>query len=141
MSTNIKTYSELAKLSTFDERLLYAMLEGQVGFVTFGYDRYLNQYFYNNTQLWKRAKREVILRDNGCDLGVEGFDIHGPILVHHLTPITKDDILLNRPCLYDPDNLICVSQRTHNAIHYAIKSQITPAITNRKPNDTCPWKR
>ncbi len=137
-----KTYHEMRRLNTFDERLEYLMMEGQVGNDTFGYDRYLNQMFYNarNNKRWASTRNAVILRDNGCELGIKDMDIVGPIIVHHIVPITKEDILQDSPRLYDLDNLVCVSQHVHNLIHYCSKGKRLPSTFERKPNDTCPWK-
>lgn len=135
----IRTYSELSKLTTFEERFRYLQLEGSVGKDTFGYDRYLNQLFYT-TQEWKRLRRELIIRDNGCDLGIDGYEIYGRIIVHHLNPITKDDIISRTEYLTNPEFLICTTHRTHNAIHYGDESLLVTAPIERSPNDTCPWK-
>ena len=137
----MRTYSELIKLRTFEERFEYLKLDGRVGEDTFGFDRWLNQQFYNS-KLWKDAKREVIIRDAGLDLGVEGYEMHGRILVHHMNPINKDDILRKSDILLNPEYLISTCKRTHDAIHYGnINSAIQNGIVERRPNDTCPWKR
>lgn len=136
----IRTYSELIKLPTFEERFEYLKLNGVVSESTFGSERYLNQMFYKSDE-WKRLRRKIILRDNGCDLGVEGFDIQSKIYIHHMNPISSDDILQHSEILIDPENLICVSLRTHNAIHYGDETQIITKPIERKPNDTCPWRR
>ena len=135
-----RTYSELIKLKTFEERFDYLKLNGTVGKDTFGFDRYMNQLLYHNSKEWKAVRRKVIVRDNGCDLGVEGYDILGKILVHHLNPITKDDIKNRSPTIFDLNNLICVSHNTHNAIHYGDENLLVKAPIERKLNDTCPWK-
>lgn len=135
----IKTYSELSRLPTFEERFDYLKLSGNVGSDTFGFDRYLNQIFYK-TKEWKEIRNQVILRDNGCDLGLEGYDIYGKILIHHLNPITKDDVLNRSTWLLDPENLVCVTHDTHNAIHYGNKDTLLTSSAERTPNDTCPWK-
>lgn len=138
----MRTYSELILLSTFKERFEYLKLDGRVGEDTFGFDRWLNQQFYNS-KLWKDAKREVIIRDNGCDLGLEEYEVHGRILVHHMNPIDKDDILRKSDILLNPEYLISVCKRTHDAIHYGdfnLANQ-NGVIIERKPNDTCPWKK
>lgn len=136
----IRTYSELSKLKTFEERFKYLQLsDGHVGADTFGYDRYLNQQFYK-TREWKRLRDELIIRDNGCDLGIEGREIFGKIIIHHLNPITKDDILNQTDYLTNPDYLICTTQTTHNAIHYGDESLLLSTPVARTPNDTCPWK-
>lgn len=135
-----KSYSELILLPTFEERLKYLKLDGRVGRETFGYARYLNQQLYHDVR-WLRRKSDAIVRDNGCDLGVEGYTIYGPILVHHINPITIDDILMQRACVFDLDNLITTWLRTHNAIHYGSVDQLLEPIIERAPNDTCPWKK
>ena len=136
----IRTYSELVRLATFEERYEYLKLSSLVGDSTFGYERYLNQAFYRSPE-WKRVRRQVILRDKGCDLGIEGRDIIDRIEIHHITPITIEDIETASSILLDPDNLICCSPNTHKAIHYGESNLITPSEpTVRKPNDTCPWR-
>lgn len=140
MSMRIKTYTELSKLATFEERFEYLRLGGAVGQETFGFDRYLNQIFYRS-QKWKAIRDFVIIRDNGCDLGVEGYDIHGRILIHHMNPITIDDILHESDFLLDPEFLITTIHNTHNAIHYGDASLLVTAPIVRTRNDTCPWKR
>lgn len=137
--TTIRTYSELCQLSTFEERFDYLRLNGSVGKDTFGFDRYLNQQFYRSSE-WKRIRDRVILRDNGCDLGVEGYEIRGRILIHHINPISVEDIHTMSDLLMNPEYLICVSHRTHNAIHYGDESLIITAPIERTQNDTCPWR-
>ncbi len=136
----IRTYSELIQLSTFEERYRYLRLQGIVGKDTFGFDRYLNQQFYRSTE-WKRVRDQVIVRDNGCDLGIEDRMIHGRILIHHMNPITDKDILRATDILMNPEYLICVTHQTHNAIHYGDENQLFTGLIERRPNDTCPWKR
>ena len=136
----MKTYKELMRLSTFEERFEYLKLAGRVGIETFGYDRYLNQIIYRTAE-WKRFRRDMILRDNGCDLGCEGYEIFGNILVHHINPITVEDVVNRNPCIFDPNNVICTSLNTHNAIHYGDETNLITEPVVRKPNDTCPWKR
>lgn len=138
--TNIKTYSELIKLPTFEERYRYLRLSGRVGKDTFGFDRYMNQSFYRSAE-WKRIRDEVIVRDNGCDLGIEDRIIHGRILIHHMNPITDRDILDLTDFLLDPEYLICVTHTTHNAIHYGDEDLLVTNPIVRTRNDTCPWKR
>ena len=138
--TIIRTYSELITFPTFEERFKYLQLEGSVGKDTFGYDRYLNQLFYKTTE-WKRLRQDLIIRDNGCDLGVEGREIYGRIIIHHLNPITKDDIVSRTEYLLNPDFLICTTHNTHNAIHYGDESLLITSPVERSKNDTCPWKR
>lgn len=137
--TTIRAYSELCQLSTFEERFDYLRLNGSVGKDTFGFDRYLNQQFYRSSE-WKRIRDRVILRDNGCDLGVEGYEIRGRILIHHINPISVEDIHTMSDLLMNPEYLICVSHRTHNAIHYGDESLIITAPIERTQNDTCPWR-
>ena len=135
----IRRYSELVQLPTFDERFSYLRLAGIVGDSTFGFDRYLNQILYHDS-VWKAARNKVILRDNGCDLGVPGYDIYDKIIVHHMNPLTIDMVVSRDPTVFDPEFLITVSPRTHNAIHYGIEERADIALVERKPNDTCPWK-
>lgn len=135
----MRTYSELVLLPTFKERFEYLKLSGVVGRDTFGFDRYLNQQFYRTSE-WKKVRDAVIIRDNGCDLGVEGYEIYDRILIHHMNPITADDIIKHSDWIVDPNQLICTSFRTHNAIHYGDISLIDKQLTIRKPNDTCPWR-
>ena len=137
--TTIRTYSELCQLSTFEDRFDYLRLNGSVGKDTFGFDRYLNQQFYRSRE-WKRIRDLVILRDNGCDLGVEGYEIRGRILIHHMNPISIEDLQHMSDFLMNPEYLICVSHRTHNAIHYGDESLIVSAPIERSQNDTCPWR-
>ena len=137
----MKTYSELVTLKTFKERYEYLKLNGSVGVETFGFDRYLNQSFYKSKE-WESVKREVIIRDNGCDLGVDGYEIYGKILVHHINPITQNDIILRSDILLNPEYLITTTLSTHNAIHFSDESKLQDtSITERQKNDTCPWKR
>lgn len=138
MST-IRTYSELSKLKTFRERYEYLRLNGKVGEETFGFDRYLNQIFYKSDE-WKAIRDFVIVRDNGCDLGVEGYDIHGKILIHHMNPILVEDILKRSDFLLNPDYLITTVLSTHNAIHYGDDSLLITLPIERTRNDTCPWQ-
>ena len=137
---SIKCYSEMKVLATFEERFKYLQLNGQVGKDTFGFDRYINQNFYRSAE-WKRTRNRIILRDNGCDLGVEGYEIHGRILIHHMNPITIADIESMSEYLMNPEYLICMTHNTHNAIHYGDESLICAGPIERKPNDTCPWKK
>ena len=140
-SINIRCYSELAKLSTHLERFNYLKLGGKIGADTFGFDRYLNQKFYHDDPMWKSSRNEVIIRDNGCDLGVEGYEIHGKIIVHHMNVITMEDIIKKRDWIYDPEFLICTVHNTHNAIHYGDENLLMKGPIERIPNDTCLWKR
>lgn len=136
----IRTYSELITLPTFEERYRYLRLGGEIGKETFGFDRYLNQVFYSSKE-WKLIRRDVIIRDLGCDLGVEGFEIYGRIIVHHMNPITKDDILSRSKFLIDPEYLICTSHNTHEAITYGDEGLLVVAPIERTKNDTCPWRK
>ena len=136
----IRTYSELITIPTFKERFKYLRLEGSVGIETFGYDRYLNQILYNSPE-WKRCRQDIIIRDNGCDLAYEGYEIHGRILIHHINPITVDDILKRRSIVFDPENLIVTTHNTHNAIHYGDDNLLMSEPIERCINDTCPWRR
>lgn len=136
---NIRRYSELIQIPTFEERFEYLRLDGQVGADTFGSDRYLNQIFYKSPE-WKKIRDEIIIRDQCCDLAMLGYDIHGPVLIHHLNPITKADILSRTDLLLNPEYLVCTIQSTHNAIHYGDVNLLITNPIERKPNDTCPWK-
>lgn len=136
---NIRTYSELIKLPTFEERYNYLKLGGNVGEETFGFDRYLNQIFYKDPE-WLNIRDKVIIRDNGCDLGISGREINKRVLVHHMNPITKDDILSRSKYLLDPEYLICTTKNTHDAIHYGDESILIKNPIERIKNDTCPWR-
>lgn len=136
----IRTYTELAKLPTFKERFEYLRLDGSVGEATFGYDRYLNQVFYRS-QTWKRVRDTVIIRDNGCDLGIIGHEIYDKIIIHHMNPITIQDIERESEFLLNPDYLICVTHNTHNAIHYGDANLLIDEPIIRTPFDTCPWRQ
>lgn len=136
----IKSYHELSQLKTFEERYEYLKLSSLIGEKTFGYERYLNQGFYRSRE-WKEIRRQVILRDVGCDLGIEGRDIVDRIEIHHITPLSLEDFENCSPLLLDMNNLICCSPNTHKAIHYGESNLITPSSpTIRRPNDTCPWR-
>lgn len=136
----IRTYSELIKLRTFEERFQYLQLNGRVGEETFGFDRYLNQKFYNDPE-WLRIRDQVIIRDNGCDLAMPDREIKTRILVHHMNPINKEDILRRSDFLLNPEYLICTIKATHDAIHYGDESKLIIMPPERRPNDTCPWRR
>ena len=140
MSMKTKSYSELIRLPTFLERYRYLKISGRIGEDTFGYDRYLNQTLYRSAE-WKRFRREIIVRDEGRDLGCEGYEIVGNTLVHHINSITIEDVLNRDPKIFDPENVICVSHNTHNAIHYGDENLLITEPVIRKPNDTCPWKK
>lgn len=137
--TIIRTYSELITLSTFKERYEYLKLDGRVGEDTFGWDRYLNQIFYKSKE-WNRIRDQVIFRDLGCDLALEGFEIHGRILIHHMNPISKSDILDRSEFLLNPEYLICTTKATHDAIHYGDLDSLHNEPVIRTKNDTCPWR-
>lgn len=139
MTTNIRTYSELITLPTFKERYEYLRLGGRVGEDTFGFDRYLNQAFYKSEE-WRSIRDYVITRDNGCDLGMEGHEIFGRILIHHMNPIRKEDIINRSDILLNPEYLICTIKNTHDAIHYGDESLLVIAPVERRKNDTCPWR-
>ena len=136
----IRTYKELSDLKTFEERFEYLKLNGEVGASTFGFDRIFNQIFYRSKE-WKSIRSQVIIRDNGCDLGAEEHDIYGKILVHHMNPISINDIEKRSDFLLNPDYLICTSHITHNAIHYGDSNLLPKAPAERYANDTCLWKR
>ena len=136
---SIRTYSELILLPTFEERFKYLQLNGRVGDDTFGFDRYINQKFYSSAE-WKRIRDIVIMRDNGCDLALKGYEIYGRILIHHMNPITVKDVELSTEYLMNPEYLICVTHNTHNAIHYGDEKLINKGPVVRTKNDTCPWK-
>lgn len=135
----IRAYSELITLPTFEDRYRYLQLNGAVGKDTFGFDRYINQQFYRSKE-WQRIRDEVIIRDNACDLGMEGYEIHGRIYVHHMNPIMVRDIQSNSDYLMNPEFLICTTHRTHNAIHYGDENLLARAPIERTKNDTCPWR-
>ena len=136
---SIRTYSELITIPTFEERFEYLQLKGSVGKDTFGYDRYLNQVLYRSPE-WKRLRNQIIIRDGGCDLACDGYDIYGKVLIHHLNPITVEDVLARSRKVFDPDNLVCVTHNTHNAIHYGDSDLLVTGVINQKKNDTCPWR-
>ena len=138
--TSIRTYSELILLPTFEERYEYLRLNGRVGEETFGFDRWLNQTFYKSEE-WLSMRDKIIVRDNGCDLGISGRDIYSRILIHHMNPITKEDILRRSDILLNPEYLICVTPNTHRAIHYGNENLLMKDLIERRPNDTCPWKQ
>lgn len=137
--TMIRCYRELRRLKTFEERYRYLKLGGKVGEITFGYDRILNQILYKSDR-WLETRDDIIIRDNSCDLGVKGYDIHDRILIHHMNPITIEDIELERDEVFDPEFLICTRLNTHNAIHYGDESLLPRLPIERRRNDTCPWK-
>lgn len=136
---SIKTYSELITIPSFIDRFNYLKLGGLVGQETFGFDRYLNQTLYTSNE-WKRFRRDIIIRDNGLDLACDGYEIGGKIIVHHIDPLTIQDIIRRDPKIFDPENVICVSMNTHNAIHYGDESLLFTEPIVRTKNDTCPWR-
>lgn len=135
----IRTYTELSKLNSFLERYEYLRIGGKVGEETFGFDRYLNQIFYKDPE-WLETRDNVIIRDGGCDLGMPDREIRGKILVHHMNPVTKEQILRRDPALFDPEYLICTIKSTHDAIHYGDQTLLMLDPIVRTKNDTCPWK-
>jgi hypothetical protein len=135
----IRTYSELRRIPTFEERYQYLRLTGMVGETTFGFDRYLNQILYTSSR-WRRTRDNIIIRDDGCDLGMRDYEINGIIYIHHMNPLTIEDVGFDRPIIYDPRFLICTSFNTHNAIHFGSESLLPQLPIERRPNDTCPWK-
>lgn len=138
--TKIRTYSELIKLQTFEERYRYLKLGGKVGEETFGFDRYLNQAFYRSKE-WKSIRDKIIVRDNGCDLGIEGREIFGRIIIHHMNPVTVQDIIDQTDYLLNPEYLITTVKNTHDAIHYGSESLLITIPKERTKNDTCPWRQ
>jgi len=136
----MRTYDELSQIESFLDRFEYLKLGGAVGRETFGYDRYLNQMFYRSPE-WKKIRNLVILRDNGCDLGVDGYEIQGRVYIHHLNPVSQNDILNRSEILLDPNYLICTTHETHNAIHYGDSDLLMTEPVIRLPNDTCPWRK
>ena len=136
----IRTYSELIRFQTFEERFEYLRLDGKVGIETFGFDRYLNQMLYQRSKEWKSVRDKVIIRDCGCDLGIVDRPIYSKIIVHHMNPITKQDILNMTEFLLNPEYLICTILNTHNAIHYGDANLLIKNPIERSVNDTCPWK-
>lgn len=135
----IRTYSELKRFDTFIDRYNYLKLAGRVGIETFGIDRYINQGLYKSKK-WRRIRDEVIIRDEACDLGIPRYDLYDRIIIHHMNPITMEDIEEENPDIFNPEFLICTSFMTHNAIHYGDESLLPKEPIERKPGDTCPWK-
>lgn len=133
-----RTYAQLRRLTTFLERFEYLSLQGQVGIDTFGFDRWMNQEFYHSFE-WKRVRQIVIARDLGCDLGVDGYEIHDRLLIHHINPLTPDDLINGADLALDPENLITTCHRTHNAIHYGDERLLPQPVVERKPGDTKLW--
>lgn len=135
-----RSYSEMSQYQTFEERYRYLSLRARVADTTFGFDRYINQMFYRSTQ-WRHLRRDIIVRDQGCDLGVEGFEIFDKIIIHHMNPMTPNDITSGDDDILNPEFLICVSHNTHNAIHYGDESQLPRVLEPRRPGDTLLWSR
>ena len=135
-----RSYYELIQIPNYLDRFNYLKLRGSVGKETFGFDRYLNQALYRSPE-WKRFRRDMILRDNGCDLACEGYEIVGKVLLHHINPITIEDITKRSASILAPNHVICLSMNTHNAIHYGDESLLVIGPTERTPYDTCTWKR
>lgn len=138
MTTRTRSYSELRRLDTFDDRFDYLKIGGTVGHATFGFDRYVNQAFYRSLE-WKDIRREVIMRDNGRDLGIKGYEINGSLLIHHINPIDSDDVIQHQEWILDPEFLITTTHNTHNAIHYGDKSLLRTKFVERKRGDTRLW--
>lgn len=138
MGTRIRSYSELRRLRTFEERFRYLSLRGNVGESTFGFDRYINQQFYTSRQ-WRQVRNHVISRDFGCDLGIEGYEIHTKLVIHHMNPMTVEDITHGDEDILDPEFLITTTHRTHNAIHYGDERQLLRPLVERRPGDTKLW--
>lgn len=136
--SRVRSYRELRKHSTFEERFAYLALRGGVGEATFGFDRWINQQFYRSRE-WKRAREYVIVRDEACDLGIPGYDIRADLLVHHMNPVTADDLIRGEEWVLDPEFLITTTHRTHNAIHYGDDSLLQKAPVERRPGDTKLW--
>lgn len=140
MSMKIRTYTELMQYDTFIERFRYLKLGGKVGEDTFGFDRYLNQQFYKSKE-WRLLRDRIIIRDYGCDLAIPDREIFDRIIIHHLNPITKEDIINQTEFLLNPEYMICTRKRTHDAIHYGDESLLFDGLVERTKNDTCPWRR
>ena len=133
-----RSYQELKYLHTFEERFEYLKLQGIVGQATFGFDRWINQRFYTSRE-WKRVRDEVIIRDDGCDLGIPGFEIRYGLLIHHMNPVTREDIIRGEDWILDPNYLITTTTRTHNAIHYGDDSRLPRGVVERRAGDTTLW--
>lgn len=134
----IRTYSDLCLLETFEDRFDYLRIGGSVGHSTFGFDRWINQQFYSSWE-WKNVRQRVIIRDNGCDLGIPGYEINGGLLIHHINPMDSDDIIHGEEWILNPEFLITTTQNTHNAIHYGDRSLLHVPYTPRSPGDTRLW--
>jgi hypothetical protein len=135
-----RSYSELLQHHTLEDRFKYLSLRGRVGEATFGFDRYVNQQFYRSAE-WKHVRQQIILRDEGCDLGLPGYEIHGKIIIHHMNPMLLADLVEGDDSVLDPEYLICVTLPTHNAIHYGDVSLLSKPFVERRPGDTALWTR
>lgn len=134
----VRSYTELVRLKTFEDRFRYLSLHGKVGWSTFGFDRYLNQRFYTSPE-WRQLRPHVIARDLGCDLGIDGYEIHSRLYIHHMNPLTEAEIVDGDPRLLDPEFLITTTHQTHNAIHYGDETKLAKPFVDRKPGDTRLW--
>lgn len=134
-----RTFTELSRLKTFDERFAYLKLNGVVGEDTFGFDRWINQTFYRSAE-WKSVRRFVIARDHGCDLACDGYEIHGRIIIHHMNPIKLSEIVDRNDDILNPEYLISTTLNTHNAIHYGDTNNLISQPVERTANDTIPWR-
>lgn len=135
-----RSYNELIRYQTFEDRLNYLLLHGSVGTDTFGFDRYLNQMLYHSIE-WKRLRQQIIERDLACDLAMDGYEIHSGVLIHHINPITVEDVINHNPIVFDPNNLITTTHATHQIIHYGFKEDVNRlTVIERQVNDTCPWR-
>lgn len=137
---NVKTYSELITFTTFVDRYNYLKIDGEVGKETFGFSRYLNQDFYHSKE-WLKFRDSIIVRDMGCDLALNGYEIYESIIIHHLNPITGYDIVNRSKCIFDPENAVCTKLSTHNAVHYGDETLLITSPIERVKDDTCPWRR
>lgn len=137
-TTRIRRYHDLLDLDTFESRMDYLRLGGGVGRSTFGFDRHINQQFYTSYE-WKHVRNVVIIRDNGCDLGIPGYEIHAELLIHHMNPMNVDDLINHEEWVLDPDFLITTTHKTHNAIHYGGRTSYPKVVAERTPNDTKVW--
>ena len=140
MANMVRRYQDLIRIPTFEERYEYLRLNGVLCNETFGFDRYLNQHFYNSAE-WRNVRNSVILRDNGCDLGCKDHAIMGQIYIHHMNPISVETLIENPEIALDPNYLVCVSRRTHDAIHYGTQENLEKDYVPRQSGDTCPWRR
>lgn len=135
----IRSYKELSHIQSYYDRFEYLRLKGNVGEITFGWQRYLNQVVYHSRR-WRKSRDAVIIRDNGCDLAHPDYEIRGQIIIHHMNPLTMEEVEEDSDLIYDPDFLVCVAPMTHQAIHYSDKKLLPSPLIERRPGDTCPWK-